>query len=206
MNSERSQELRSLLNDRKLQILYINDPTLKNSDVSQVSLFLLMDKYIPKDERDFNLQDLELICNFEESIIELMYIRRMLDEELQYLDYRISDNEYRIDELREWVDHELQILEEEYDEMRGEMIDGRKEDEEKIEWDTRREEIIKNLKLKKNEMTERREELIKERRRLQEETRFLNVLLEEIDRKEIRFEKTLTEVLGILDYWLTYKY
>ena len=174
INSEKSQELRNLINDKKLRMLLAKDPNLTNPDVSEVSLFQLVEKYIPLDEKNFGLQELKEVCKNEDTIIDIIcqietkatqrttsqYIKLFLRDfelKLNSIEKSIEDIEqksYKVDD-----DIAFQHLKEQISELEQEKKDGKRDDEEKDEWDSRQKELKKNIDQKKSEMKNRKTEL-----------------------------------------------
>ena len=223
INSEKSQALRNLIHERKLHMLLAKNPGLPNPDVSEVSLFELVEKYIPIEQKRFSLQELREVCKNENAIIDIIcqidqraaeratsqYIGlflRDLQMNLENLENSIADIEqtsFKFDEDAAFLD-----LKEQVTEMEQEKNDRLNDGEDKEEWANRQKELTKNINLKKIEMQNRKADLRKEEN---ESTKKKKVKTEEKkkledDNKKIefRYSNALSEVIGKLNYWLTY--
>ena len=160
INSEKSQGLRELINDKKLQILLAKDPNLPNPDVSEVSLFQLVEKYIPIDEKSFSLQELREVCKDENAIIDIICqidTKATKKASSQYIKLFLKDFELKLNSIGKTIedigqksckvddDIEYQHLKEQVSELEQEKKEGQRDDEEKTEWDTRLKELKKNI-------------------------------------------------------------
>ena len=73
ITSNRNDEIRKMLADRKLLNLKMNDPNKEDStDASEVSLFNIIERFISIDHKKFSKEDLMTVCAREPEIIEIL--------------------------------------------------------------------------------------------------------------------------------------
>ena len=219
ITSEKSQQLRNLLYERKLQMLLAKDPSQPNPNVSNILLFELLEKEISIIEKNFGLQELMEVCNDENAIVDIIceidpdgariatkaYIKQFLSDILQnqkFLENKISKLEAK--GFEEDEDKEFQRLKKEEEKLKEEIELGKREGEPEEEWVTRRQILKEKINLKSTEMNNRRKELKEEKLEMEK----FSDEKEKFDEKkliiEARYSNALTNVLIRLRTWLSY--